>query len=334
MSSRYLISDQRVFFAFTGPARQVDAASFRPIGEKGPVAVDKGHAYWGPYRFEADPCTLSCVLPGLLYKDSKAVYAYGAKLGKTDPASFRLLKHPLPWLALAADCHQRFIFESLTGGFLAQSESLAANRAKLTKVLSITRVPIEGSESDWIEKLRQAYVPASLPAGEEEETTMVLTDEGCCLETRRVVPCDPSSFEAITDDTGRDKDHFFRGSTIMPEVDKNSVEHVEDAVFRDKNHVFCLWGPYTPVPKADPKSFRLIEPYFYPVRYAIDDKAAYCLMYGAQRMKVKRFTLPEPNALRPIKSEPDQEGRIVLGLATDGNTTFKDGVPVRSASRP
>ncbi|SCY36057.1 DKNYY domain-containing protein [Microvirga guangxiensis] len=333
LSSRYLVSNQNVFFAFTGPARQVDAASFRTIGAKGPVAVDRDHALWGTSRFEADPGTLSCVLPGLLYKDSKAVYAYGAKLVKTDAASFRLLKHPLPWLALATDDHQRFIFESLTGGFMTQEEPLAANPAKLKKVLSITRVPIEGSESDWIEQVRQAYVPAEFPPGEEEETAMVLTDEGCRLETRRRVPCDPASFEALTDDTGRDKDHFFRGAAIMSEIDRDSVEHIGGSFFKDRNHVFCLWGPYTPVPKADPKSFRLIEPYFHPVRYATDDTAGFCLMFGSQSLKIKRFTLPDPKALRSIEPAYGSDG-AVFGLATDGITTFKDGVPLKSAPQP
>jgi hypothetical protein len=332
LSSRYLISRQSVFFAFTGPAREVDAASFRMIGDKGPVAVDKHHAFWGTSRFEADPDTLSCVLPGLLYKDNRAVYAYGAKLGKTDAESFRLLKHPLPWLALAADDHQRFIFESMTGGFMSQPESLSTNPAKLKKVLSITRVPIEGSEGDWIERVRQIYMPAELPSGEEEETAMVLTEEGYCLETRRRVPCDPASFEALTDDTGRDKDHFFRGAAIVFEVDRDTVEHIGASYFKDKNHVFCLWGPYTPLPKADPKSFRLIEPYFYPVRYAVDDKAGFCLIYGSQRLKVKRFALPDPKALRSIEPGYGSE-EAVFGLATDGITTFKDGVPVKSVQQ-
>ena len=333
MPGQYLISDTSVFFAFTGPANEVDAPTFRPVGEKGPVAVDRHHAFWGSSRFEADPATLTCILPGLLYKDSRSVYAYGAKLGRADASSFRLLKHPLPWLALAADDQQRFIFESLTGSFMSQPDPLGANAAKLKKVLSITREPIEGTESAWIEKVRESYVPAGLPAGEDEETAMVLTPEGCRLETRRRVPCDPSSFETITDHTGRDKDHFFRGTTILSEVDRDSVEHVGDAFFKDKNHVFCLWGPYTPVPKADPKSFRLIEPYFYPVRYAIDDKTGYCLMYGSQRMKVKRFTLPDPQALRTIQPEYGSE-RAVFGLATDDITLFKDGVPIGPAPQP
>jgi hypothetical protein len=116
---------------------------------------------------------------------------------------------------------------------------------------------------------------------------------------------------------------------MIPEVDKDSVEQIDGDFFKDKNHVFCLWGPYTPVPKADPKSFRLIEPYFYPVRYAIDERAGYCLMYGSQRLKVRRFTLPDPEALQSIEPEYDSD-RSVFGLATDGVTTFRDGVPVES----
>jgi hypothetical protein len=324
LSSRYLISDTSVFYAFTGPANEVDVQTFRPIGEKGPVAVDENRAFWGMSLFDADPGTLICILPGLLYKDSRFVYAYGAKLGRTDASSFRLLKHPLPWLALAVDDQQRFVFESLKGSFMSQPDPLGANPAKLKKVLSITREPIEGTESAWIEKVRQAYVPVGLPVAEDEETAMVLTPEGSSLETRRRVPCDPTSFEAITNCTGRDKDHFFQGTTIVTEVDKNTVEHIDDAFFRDKNHVFCLWGPYTPVPKADPKSFRFIEPPSMGARYAVDDKAGYCLMYGSQRMKVKRFALPDPNALRVMKPT----------FATDGITIFEDGVPVESAPQP
>jgi DKNYY family len=332
LSSRYLISDEKVFYTFTSSPIWLDLATFQPVGEKGPVAVDKNFAFWGTWRFDADPSTLTCVLPGLLYKDSKAVYSYGAKLGRIDPESFRLLGHPHPCLALAADKHQRFIFESLTGGFMSQPDPLGTNAAKLKKALIITRVSLEGDESAWIEQVSRTYV-LSGPPPKDEETAMVLTSEGCCLETRLRVPCDPSSFEAITEYTGRDKDHFFRGAAVLPEIDKDSVEHIDDTFFKDRNHVFCLWGPYTPVPKADPKSFRFIEPPSYPVRYAIDDEAGFCLMFGSQRMKVKRFALRNPEALRPIRPEPDSEGRVVLGLATDGITTFKDGAPIKSTSQ-
>lgn len=332
MSSQYLISDENVFHATTSSPIWLDTSTFRAVGEKGPVAVDKDFAFWGTGRFEADPGTLTCVLPGLLYKDGKAVYAYGAKLGRTDSESFRLLSHPHPCLALAADRHQRFIFESLTGGFMSQPDPLGANAAKLKKVLAITRAPLEQEEAHWIEQVSRTYVPAG-PPPDGEETAMVLTSEGACLETRQRVPCDPASFEAITATTGRDKDHFFCTTTIIPEVDKDTVESISDTFFKDKKHVFCLWGPYTPIPKADPGSFRLIEPYFYPVRYAADDKAGYCLMYGSQRLKVKRFTLPDPKALRTIQPEYGSE-RAEFGLATDGMTVFKDGVAIKTVPQP
>lgn len=321
MSGQYLITDQGVFYTFRERVPAGSADTFRQVGDRGPVAVDQNYAFWGTYRFEADPATLDCVLPGLLYKDAGAVYAYGGKLGRADPASFRLLSHPHPCLALAADRQQRFIFESLTGGFMSQPDSLGKNAAKLKKVLSITRVPTDGDERLWIDQATRNFAPKAMSSEDSEETAMVVSNDECWLETRQHVPCDPSSFEAITEYTGRDENHFFQCTAIIPEVDKDSVEHIDDTFFKDKNHVFCLWGPYTPVPKADPKSFHFIEPPTYPARYAVDEKAGYCLMYGAQRIKVKRFTLPNPGALRIVKRT----------YATDGITTFKDGVPVKVA---
>jgi DKNYY family len=329
LSSAYRISEESVEYTFTSSI-YADCKTFHQIGEMGPVAADKDFAYWGTYRFDADPASLTCVLPGLLYKDRNAVYAFGARLGRIDPASFRLLSHPHPCLALAADDRQRFVFESLTGSFMSQPESLGKNAAKLKKVLSITRVPIDGDERHWIEQVSQSFAPLGMHSDEDEETAMIVQDGECRLQTRRRVPCDPASFEVISDCTGRDKLHFFWGSKIIPEVHNASVEHISDVFYKDRNHVFCLSGSYTPVSKADPRTFRFIEESFYPALYAVDDKAGFCLMYGAHRMRVKRFALPNPDALRVIRPEPDSEGRVALGLASDGTTIFKDGVPVKS----
>lgn len=323
MTGTYLVSERGVFYTFTSHTIYADAETFRQVGDEGPVAVDKGSAYWGGYRFEADPASLTCVLPGLLYKDDKAVYTYGAKLGRTDPLSFRLLSHPHPCLALATDSRQRFIFESLTGGFMTQPEALGTNPAKLKKVLSVTRAPAEDDESLWMERIIQTYMSGA-PPDKGEETAMIVRDGECMLQTRQRVPCHAGSFVQVSDVTGRDRDQFFWGTTMIPAVDACSAEHIDDVFYRDAHHVFCLWGDYLPIPNADPGSFRFIEPPSMDARYAVDDKAGYCLMYGSQRMKVKRFALPDPSALRVTQA----------ARATDGITTFEDGVPIKPSAKP
>jgi hypothetical protein len=316
----YIISAQRVDYVFTESVVFPDPATFRQIGDKGPVAVDKDYAYWGTSRFEADPATLTCILPGVLYKDSRAVYAYGAKLGRTDASSFKLLGQSHPCLALATDNQQRFIFESLTGGFMSQPQSLHTNAAKLKKVLSITRVPIEGDENVWIEKVARSFVPTGMAPDEDEETSMIAQGGECYLQTRRRVPCDPATFEVVSSTTGRDKDQFYWATTIIPEVDKDSVAFIDSSFYKDKNHVFSLWGTYVPIPNADPVTFRFLEPPSSSGRYAVDKSAGFCLMYGSQRLKIRRMKLADPTKLRVLKP----------AFATDGVTTFEDGVPVKS----
>lgn len=300
MSANYHIFNQEVHYVFTLEVH-ADPGSFRQIGPCGPVAVDDARAYWGLYSFSADSKTLTCLLPGLLYKDETSVYVYGAKLGYAQPASFKVLEQVSTGLAFAADDTFGFIFESLTGDFLTQTECLQTNAVKLKKVLRTTRVALTNDAPVWLEQIKQTITPnpdQHIP--EREETAMLLKEGKCWLETRQRVPCQPASFQPVSEATGRDYHHFFWGRFLLPEVDALSVEHISDCFYKDAQHVFCLWGRYSPVKGADPKSFRLLEPPSFDVWHAMDEKVGYQFRYGTQQIKMKRLNLNDPALLAAI----------------------------------
>jgi hypothetical protein len=198
---------------------------------------------------------------------------------------------------------------------------LATNAAKLKKVLLITRSEKDEDADRWVERTRQILKPIYPKANSiRERAAMIVRNGQCLLEISRRVPCEASSFVQVSDVTGRDAHCFYWTTTVVPEVDAASAEHIGDSFYKDANHVFCLWGSYLPITRADPQSFRFIEPPTMAARYAVDHATGYCLMYGSQRMKIKRFKLPNPGQLR------------VTGpaLATDGITAFKNGIPVKA----
>lgn len=74
-----------------------------------------------------------------------------------------------------------------------------------------------------------------------------------------VVGADPSTFECLANEYGRDRDHVFFGSRLMPVIDAASFEVLPSGYSKDQDQVYYGYYSGQIIQGADPSTFEVFD---------------------------------------------------------------------------